>query len=120
ASSDGQSDLKRSNAGYTFGSLNTNGGANFGSTQTSGVHPITAYATTTCLATSRTLNPSNNAGLNSSNASYTITQDSTNPTSGTRSEERRVGKESRTRRSSNHKKKRKGINRNTNRSKAAQ
>ena len=82
ASTDAQSAIKTGNPGYTFGSLNTNGGANFNTTQTADHIAVTFDATTTGPTTQRTANSTNNTNTNSTTATYTITQDSTNPTNG--------------------------------------
>ena len=82
ASTDAQSAIKTGNPGYTFGSLNTNGGANFNTTQTADHIAVTFDATTTGPTTQRTVNSTNNTNTNSTTATYTITQDSTNPTNG--------------------------------------
>jgi hypothetical protein len=83
AGTDAQSAIKTGNAGYTFGSLNTNSGVNFGSTQTGAALAVTFDATTTGPTTARTVLTTNNANLASPAASYTLTQDSTAPTGGT-------------------------------------
>ncbi len=81
-SSDAQSGIKTGNAGYTFGNLNSNGGANFGTAQTGDHIAVTFDATTTGPTTLRTASSTNNTNLNSADATYTITQDSTAPTGG--------------------------------------
>ena len=82
SSSDAQSGIQAGNAGYTFGSLNSNGGSNFGTAQASGALSVTFTGTTTGPTTARTVNSSNGSGLNSATANYTITQDSTAPSGG--------------------------------------
>ena len=76
ASTDGQSDI----GSYTFGTLNSNGGTNFGGSQTGDHFDYTFGATTTAPTTSRTVNSTNGAGTNSTNATYTINSDTTGPT----------------------------------------
>ena len=82
ASTDTQSDIKAGTAGYTFGSLNSNGGTNFGTGQTNGALSVTFDGTTTGPTTQRTVNSTNNANTSSATANYTVTQDSTAPTGG--------------------------------------
>ncbi|HXY85066.1 MAG TPA: hypothetical protein VEH52_06235, partial [Gaiellaceae bacterium] len=67
-------------ANYTFLTLNSNGGSNFTETQTGNVMDYTFGATTTVPTTARTVTATNNAGLTSPNASYTILADTTAPT----------------------------------------
>ena len=82
SSTDAQSGIKAGNAGYTFGSLNSNGGTNFGTAQTNGALSVTFTGTTTGPTTQRTVNSTNGAGSNSATANYNVTQDSTAPTGG--------------------------------------
>ena len=82
ASTDTQSGIKAGNAGYTFGSLNTNGGTNFGSAQASGALSVTFTGATTGPTTQRTVSSTNGSGLNSAAGNYNVTQDSTGPTGG--------------------------------------
>jgi Bacterial Ig domain/Bacterial Ig-like domain len=66
-------------ASYTFGTLNSNGGNNFGGSQTGDHFDYTFGASTTAPTTSRTVNSTNGAGTNSTNATYTINSDTTGP-----------------------------------------
>src|SRR4051812_5823564 len=66
-------------ASYTFGTLNSNGGANFGGSQIADHFDYTFGATTTAPTTGRTVNSTNGAATNSSNASYTLNADTTGP-----------------------------------------
>src|SRR5207244_2070498 len=77
-----QSGIKSGNAGYSFGSLNTNGGANLGSTQTAGALAVTFDGTSTGPTSTRTVSSTNKAGLDSANATYSLTNDTTAPSSG--------------------------------------
>ncbi|MEX2212119.1 MAG: chitobiase/beta-hexosaminidase C-terminal domain-containing protein [Gaiellaceae bacterium] len=76
-------DVQSGVASFTFGSLNTNSGANFGVTQTGNKIDVTFGATTTGPTTARTVKATNNAGLESSDGTYNVTEDSANPTGGT-------------------------------------
>ena len=82
ASTDTQSGIKAGTAGYTFGSLNSNGGTNFVTGQTNGALSVTFDGTTTGPTTQRTVSSTNGSGLNSATANYNVTQDSTAPTGG--------------------------------------
>ena len=82
ASTDAQSGIQAGNAGYTFGTLNSNGGTNFGSAQASGALSVTFTGTTTGPTTQRTVSSTNGSGLNSAAGNYNVTQDSTAPTGG--------------------------------------
>ncbi|HEY7396767.1 MAG TPA: Ig-like domain-containing protein [Gaiellaceae bacterium] len=76
---DGESDLAPGNAAATFSSLNASGGSNFSVTQT-GTHVDVGFAgSTTSPSTPRTVHVTNNAGIDSTNASYSVTADSTAP-----------------------------------------
>ncbi|HEU5277858.1 MAG TPA: Ig-like domain-containing protein [Gaiellaceae bacterium] len=65
--------------GYTFGTLNSNGGSNFGGSQTGDHFDYTFGASTTTPTTDRTVNSSNGAGTNSSDATYAINADTAAP-----------------------------------------
>ncbi|MFL5946424.1 MAG: Ig-like domain-containing protein, partial [Gaiellaceae bacterium] len=73
------SDADSAIGGYTFGTLNSNGGANFGGSQTGDHYDYTFGATTTAPTTNRTVNSTNGAGTNSTNATYAINADTTAP-----------------------------------------
>src|SRR5207253_3014683 len=68
ASSDSESGI----GSYSFGTLNSNGGSNWGGSQSGDHYDYTFNASTTAPTTSRTVNSTNGAASNSSNASYTI------------------------------------------------
>src|SRR4029079_6029726 len=57
----------------------SNGGANWGGSQTGDHFDYTFGASTTAPTTSRTVNATNGAGINSSNATYSIANDATGP-----------------------------------------
>src|SRR5262249_56939108 len=75
SSTDAETDIKSGNAGYTFLTMNSNGGANFTETQTGNVMDYTFGATATAPTTNRTAASTNNASVASANASYAVTSD---------------------------------------------
>lgn len=79
SSTDAETGIKSGNAGYTFSSLSGN---NFTGTQTAGQESYTFSGTATQPASAATVFSTNNAGLNSANASYTLKSDTTAPTGG--------------------------------------
>jgi hypothetical protein len=76
------SDPETTITGYTFNSLNTNGGSNFGGSQSGNAFNYTFSGSTTAPTTPRTVFSTNGASVNSANASYSIVSDTSSPTSG--------------------------------------
>ena len=68
--------------GYTFGSLNSDGGSNLGGSQTGDHFDYTFGASATAPTTPRIVKATNNAGIDSADATYRITADTTAPTGG--------------------------------------
>ena len=79
ASSTDPDGIKPGNAGYTFSSLAAN---NFTGTQTAGQEAYTFGGTATPPGVAPTVFSTNNAGVNSSNATYNVVEDTTAPTGG--------------------------------------
>src|SRR5438105_6896498 len=81
SSTDDQSGIKSGNAGWTFATLNANGGANFGETQSGDHVDYTFGATTTVPSTARSVAANNRAGLSTS-SSYSVVADTNAPAGG--------------------------------------
>jgi len=79
SSTDPETAIKSGNAGYTFSSLAAN---NFSGTQTAAQDAYTFTNTATQPASDPTALATNNAGVNSANASYHVKSDTTAPTGG--------------------------------------